>query len=151
MVISPFTFRCQNDCFYTRLQIMGLDNTQLWHHIYGHFSINGLRTSAHKEMVWELSVPRVSPVICTCCVVGKQHRESIPKKSSWRVSQRLDLVHSDICRPIKQKIRGVSSPFFYNFSRKTRVSLMPEKPIVFDIFKKFKIMVKKSLEIPHAS
>jgi len=41
------------------------------------------------------------PVICTGCVVGKQHSEAIPKKSSWSVSQRLDLVHSDICGPIK--------------------------------------------------
>jgi hypothetical protein len=34
-------------------------------------------------------------------MVGKQHREVIPKMSLWRASQRLQLIHADICGPIK--------------------------------------------------
>ncbi|CAL9019232.1 unnamed protein product [Prunus brigantina] len=39
--------------------------------------------------------------LCTACLVGKQHSESIPKRSLWRASQKLELVHADICGPIK--------------------------------------------------
>lgn len=41
--------------------------------------------------------------------------------------------------------------FSDDFSRETWVSFMPEKSSAFDIFKKFKIVIKKSLEIPYAS
>ncbi|XP_042450656.1 uncharacterized protein LOC122035309 [Zingiber officinale] len=37
---------------------------------------------------------------------GKQHRNAIPKKSLWRASQRLQLVHADICGPINPASNG---------------------------------------------
>ncbi|KAJ8751551.1 hypothetical protein K2173_016789 [Erythroxylum novogranatense] len=39
-------------------------------------------------------------VFCSDCVKGKQHRESIPKKSQWRATEKLQLIHADICGPI---------------------------------------------------
>ena len=38
--------------------------------------------------------------ICIVCMVGKQHRETIPKKSLWRATQKLELIHVDIYGPI---------------------------------------------------
>ena len=34
------------------------------------------------------------------CVVSKQHRNQFPQGKSWRATAALELVHSDICRPI---------------------------------------------------
>ncbi|XP_073291061.1 uncharacterized protein [Primulina huaijiensis] len=84
-------------CFQTILE----DNTHLWHCRYGHLSFKGLRTLQNKQMVRGLPQLKAPSKICTDCMVGKQHRDAIPKRSSWRASQRLQLVHADICGPIK--------------------------------------------------
>ncbi|RVW38412.1 Retrovirus-related Pol polyprotein from transposon TNT 1-94 [Vitis vinifera] len=68
---------------------------------YGHLSFKGLRTLQYKEMVRGLPQLKASSKVCTDCMVGKQHRDAIPKRSLWRASQRLQLVHADICGPIK--------------------------------------------------
>ena len=83
-------------CLQTTLE----ENTHLWHCRYGHLSFKGLRTLQQKNMVKGLPQPNVSSNVCTNCMVGKQHKDAIPKKSLWRAAQRLQLVHSDICGPI---------------------------------------------------
>jgi len=73
------------NCFQTTIE----DNTHLWHCRYGHLSYKGLRILQHKQMVRGLPQLKDSSKICTNCMVGKQHREAIPKRSLWRASQRL--------------------------------------------------------------
>ncbi|WKA06415.1 hypothetical protein VitviT2T_024314 [Vitis vinifera] len=85
----------------TCFQITLEDNTHLWHCRYGHLSFKGLRTLQYKEMVRGLPQLKASSKVCTDCMVGKQHRDVIPKRSLWRASQRVQLVHADICGPIK--------------------------------------------------
>lgn len=38
--------------------------------------------------------------ICEVCNIGKQHRDKIQKKSNWRASEKLELVHADLFGPI---------------------------------------------------
>ncbi|KAB2634124.1 hypothetical protein D8674_039135 [Pyrus ussuriensis x Pyrus communis] len=57
-----------------------------WHRRYGHLSHKGLRILQHKKMVH--------------CIQGKQHRNDMPTKGTWRASQPLELIHADICGPI---------------------------------------------------
>lgn len=49
------------------------------------------------------------------CLLGKQHREAIPKKSQWRASEKLKLIHFDICGPIKPS-SNASSRYFLAFT-----------------------------------
>ncbi|TXG58187.1 hypothetical protein EZV62_016016 [Acer yangbiense] len=49
--------------------------------------------------------------------VGKQHIDSIPKKSQWRASQRLQLIHVDICGPITPISNNKKSMLMENFLR----------------------------------
>ena len=84
-------------CFQTILE----DNTHLWHCRYGHLSFKGLRTLQHKQIVRGLPQLKAPSKICTDYMVGEQHRDAIPKKSLWRASQRLQLVHADIYGYIK--------------------------------------------------
>jgi len=44
-----------------------------------------------------------SSMTCTDCINGKQHRDAMLKKSSWRASQKLELIHDDICNPISHE------------------------------------------------
>ncbi|GMY24007.1 Retrovirus-related Pol polyprotein from transposon TNT 1-94 [Fagus crenata] len=62
-------------CFQTILE----DNTHLWNCKYGHLSFKGLRTLQYKQMVKGLPQLKAPSKICTDCMVGKQHRDAIPK------------------------------------------------------------------------
>ena len=80
-------------------------------------------------------------------MVGKQHRDAFPKRSLWRVTQRLQLVYmQDICGPIKppsnSKKRYFIS-FIDDYSRKVWIYFLIEKSEAFTIFKNFKNLVEK--------
>lgn len=77
------------------------DLGQLWHCRYGHLSFMGLKTLKQKHMVNGLPSLKSPSKICQDCLIGKQKQDSFPKKSTWRASQILQLVHADICGPIK--------------------------------------------------
>ncbi|MCH94781.1 hypothetical protein A2U01_0015748, partial [Trifolium medium] len=82
------------------VQAIRLDESQLWHIRYGHLSINGLNVLAKKDMVKGLPNLKEIEEKCVDCLVGKQHRDTIPKQANWRATMKLELVHSDVCGPI---------------------------------------------------
>ena len=83
-------------CFQMELE----EGSQLWHNQFGHLSYSGLKTLSSKQMVNGLPTITISREICTHCLAGKQHQKSMPKKSIWRASNKLQLVHANICGPI---------------------------------------------------
>lgn len=94
----------------------------MWHCRFGHLNHHGLRMLSHKRMVVGLPCLKPTKEICTTCLVGKQHRESMSKKSMWRASKHLQLVHSDICGPIKPASHSgkrYNLIFIDDFTRKT--------------------------------
>lgn len=79
-------------------------------------------------------------------MIGKQHCESIPKQSFWRALSRLELVHADICGPIKPESNSKKRyfiTFIDDYSRKTWIYFLSEKSSTFETFKKFKVLVEK--------
>ncbi|KAK2426825.1 hypothetical protein QL285_025456 [Trifolium repens] len=122
------------------------DLTNLWHCRYGHLNIKGLVQLQQKEMVKGLPKLDESKQVCADCLMGKQHRDSIPKASNWRSSKRLELVHSDICGPITPASNSNSRyilTFIDDFSKKTWVYFLINKSSALDQFKKFRSMVEK--------
>ena len=70
----------------------------------------------------------------------------MPKKSSWRASQKLELIHADICGPISPESdsgKRYILCFIDDFSRKSWVFLLAKKSEALNCFKRFKIMVEK--------
>lgn len=130
----------------TCFQIVTEDETHMWHCRYGHLSIKGLRTLHYKRMVNGLPLLKALSKLCADCLVGKQYRDSIPKKSIWRATQKLQLVHADIWGPVKpesnSKERYLIS-FIDDYSRKAWVYYLSEKSEAFATFKKFKNLVEK--------
>jgi len=128
------------------LQVDISDKTELWHQRYGHLSYKGLHTLCSKEMV--VGLPEIGDVKSTCeaCVKGKHHRVPFPKQSQWRATERLQLIHSDLCGPINppsnSQIRYLIS-FIDDFSRKTWIYFVIEKSEAFHQFKTFKAFVEK--------
>jgi hypothetical protein len=100
-------------------------------------------------MVHELPQLEASTTICIDCMIGKQHRDPIQKKSTWRASQKLQLIHADIyghISPTSNTKKRHLICFIDDFSRKTWVYFLVEKSEALVTFKYFKISVEKEMD-----
>jgi len=80
------------------------------------------------------------------CVLSKHARTSFQNKAEYWAKQPLELIHTDICRPITSasfSSQRYFISFIDDFSQKTWVYLLREKSETFEVFKKFKVMVEK--------
>jgi len=128
-------------------EVMDKEN-HLWHCRFGHLNQEGLKLLAHKKMVIGLPILKATKEICAICLTGKQHRESMSKKTSWKSSTQLQLVHSDICgpiTPISHSGKRYILSFIDDFTRKTWVYFLHEKSEAFATFKIFKASVEKEI------
>jgi len=69
-----------------------------------------------------------------------------PKKSKWRASEKLELIHADLCGPITPISQGGKRYLFVlvdDFSRKTWIYFLADKSETFETFKVFKSSVEK--------
>nr|GEV17080.1 putative RNA-directed DNA polymerase [Tanacetum cinerariifolium] len=118
---------------------------KLWHERLGHISKTGMKTLQQKGMVRDLPNFTIDTSICGDCMVGKQTKEAIPRSSSWRAEEILDLIHSDICGPITPAShtgKRYFLSFIDDFSRKGWVYLLTEKAQALESFKVFKAKVE---------
>lgn len=101
-------------------------------------------------MVCGLQKFTISNDLCTDCIVGKHHHDPIPRKSSWRASQILELIHADICGPINfmsNSNKRYISLFIEDYNRKTWIYFMMEKSEALSHFKCFKKMVENETSL----
>jgi hypothetical protein len=79
-------------------------STELWHKSLAHVSKKGLKILAKKNF---LSGMKSAPLKkCTHCLARKQNRVSFKSSFSTRKRGILDLVHSDVCGPMKTRALG---------------------------------------------
>ena len=122
------------------------DVSWLWHLRFGHLNFGGLDLLSKKEMVRGLPSIKHPDQLCEGCLLGKQFRKPFPKESHSRAQKPLELIHADVCGPIKPCSLGKSNYFLLfidDFSRKTWVYFLKQKSEVFEAFKKFKAAVEK--------
>jgi len=84
--------------------------------------------------------------VCTICNIGKQYRETIPKKSQWRALQKLQLIHYDICGPITLSSNSNKKyilSFVDDYNRKNWVYFLSEKSEAFIYLKDFECLVRR--------
>ncbi|GKD50569.1 putative RNA-directed DNA polymerase [Tanacetum coccineum] len=78
--------------------------------------------------------------------LGKQTRLAFKSRSPFRMKNMLDLVHSDVCGPMKTKTLGGCSyfvTFIDDHSRKVWVYTLKTKDQVSDVFKQFHALVER--------
>ncbi|KAL0392758.1 UNVERIFIED_CONTAM: Retrovirus-related Pol polyprotein from transposon TNT 1-94 [Sesamum radiatum] len=83
---------------------------------------------------------------CEACLQGKQHKKPFPSGTSWRAKAVLELIHTDVCGPMRTPSHEQNRYFILfidDYSRMTWVYFMREKFEVFKVFKKFKNLVEK--------
>ena len=123
--------------------IMSEDTTKewLWHSRLGHLNFHTLQEMSRKKSVEGLPPFVIPRKVCRSCVARKHHRTSFSKKSAFRATEPLELIHIDICGPITPTTLGGSRYFLLimdDFSRLTWVSMLQCKSDAFEAFKCFK-------------
>ncbi|KAK4398435.1 Retrovirus-related Pol polyprotein from transposon TNT 1-94 [Sesamum angolense] len=143
----------EHRCFPIHLQYMGRtamkaqeDQSWLWHRRLGHFNFQGLKILHQKKMMTNLPQIQAVEGYCEACLQGKQHKKSFPSGTSWRAKAVLELIHTDVCGPMRTPSHEQNRYFILfidDYSRMTWVYFMREKSEVFKVFKKFKNLVEK--------
>ncbi|BBH07457.1 BURP domain-containing protein [Prunus dulcis] len=85
---------------YAEVAAMKADVVQdswLWHKRFCHLNFQGLKLLQKNSMVNGLPEIKETIDVCEGCIMGKQHRNSFPRQSTWRAKAPLELIHTDIC------------------------------------------------------
>ncbi|KAL4379471.1 hypothetical protein GQ457_02G032120 [Hibiscus cannabinus] len=117
-----------------------------WHMRFGHLNFGALKMLREKKMV--NGIPTISHPnqLCEACLLGKHARSSFPKEATSRATEPLQLVHTNVCGPIKPPSFGKSRYFLLfidDYRRKTWVYFLKQKSEAFGAFKNFKALVEK--------
>lgn len=117
----------------------------LWHRRYGHLNASDLRKLVIENMVNGLPNFNKQNINCISCIRGKQIRKSFPKKSEKSSNEILELIHTDLCGPMRVESMGKKfyfATFIDDFSRKVYVYFLRNKSEYLNIFKEFKAEVE---------
>lgn len=122
------------------------DKSWLWHLRYNHLSFSTLSKICKGHMVRGIPNIQRQDQVCEDCIFGKHHRDPFPKEKAWRAKKPLELIHSDLCGPMRTNSIGGSRyflTFIDDYSRKMWIYFLKEKSQVFETFKVFKAYVEK--------
>ena len=99
----------------------------IWHSRFGHLNFHTLKEMSTKKSVEGLPPISIPSKVCRNCNAGKHHRTSFPKKSVFRASESLELIHMDICGPVSPPTLGGNRYFLLiidDFSRLIWVAMI---------------------------
>lgn len=85
---------------------------------------------------------------CNTCLHGKMSRTPFPKVSE-RNSSLLEIIHSDVCGPMRTESNGKAKyfiTFIDDYSGWCKIRLLKGKHQVLESFKKFKLFVENQTE-----
>ena len=113
----------------------------LWHQRLGHPGKQRLSLTVNKQLVSGISVSKMKELsFCEGCVEGKIHRQSFQPVGEIRSTEKLQLVHSDVCGPMSTDSIGGRKYFVTftdDYSRCCSVYFIKHKYEVFEKFKEF--------------
>jgi hypothetical protein len=125
---------------------------ELWHCCLGHLNVKGVH--AFQNMVSGMNLGNMpcptSSFVCEGCIEGKQHHKPFPSDGGMRATNPLEIVHSDVCGPMRTTSLGGARYFVTyidNFSRKVWVYLLKSKGECLEKFKEFKALVETQSEL----
>ncbi|MCO5572507.1 hypothetical protein L7F22_026262 [Adiantum nelumboides] len=129
-----------------KTKTQAMQDAELWHARFGHVGYGSLMTLQRHNMVHDLSLLEMPPRhVCEGCVLGKMHKFAFSQDGSVRATRKLQLVHSDVCGPMRTPSLGNSLyfvTFIDDFSRFCWVYPLKAKSDVFAIFQHYVSMVE---------
>lgn len=120
-------------------------DSSLWHKRFGHANFTSLKQLNKLELVENMPDICDNGCICNICQLGKQTRLPFPKNQSRRSTKKLELIHSDVCGPMRTPTLSGSKYFMLFIDDLTRmcwVYFLKIKLEVADVFQKFKNLVE---------
>ena len=118
----------------------------IWHYRLGHLNFRDFIDLKKKNMVsgfLEIDIPNE---VCEECVQAKQHKNSFSKDAGSKLKVVLEVIYSDVCRPVQVDSFGGNKyfvTFIDDFSRKLWTYLIKKKSEVIKVCTKFKSMVER--------
>ncbi|CAA0825661.1 Uncharacterized mitochondrial protein AtMg00300 [Striga hermonthica] len=123
-------------------------NVELWHNRLSHMSEKGLTVLAKKNLLPGVQTGFLKK--CAHCLAGKQTRVAFKRVPHPRKMAILDMVHSDVCGPMKTRTLGgvfYFMTFIDDHSTKIWVYMLKSKDLVIDVFKKFYARVEREKSV----
>lgn len=116
-----FSFNFKEDTLFS-FNVSSRQHSMLWHHRFGHANLGYLSYMQRHNLV--KGMPSISKIedVCEGCMMGKQTREPFPQEGAWRATKPLELIHTDVCGPMKTPSIGGNRymlTFIDDYSRKT--------------------------------
>ena len=117
---------------------------QLWHNRFGHLGHDNVSKLIKGKMVERMYCDvQVKPKsVCEPCIMRKQHRIPYPKGVSTRVTEAFEVVHSEVCGPMRVNSYGGSQyfvTFIDDYKRYTHVYVSKHKhKHAYEVLDKFK-------------
>jgi hypothetical protein len=124
--------------------VTATNETQLWHKRLGHINEDNLRFMIQNHTVQGLSSISGQLNFCESCAINKSTRLPFPSGGN-RTTNKLQIVHSDLCGPMKtQTIQGnrYFITFIDDFTRRAQVFFIKTKDQAFSKFCEFKAQVE---------
>jgi len=125
------------------VNVMDMD-ASLWHRRLSHISEKGINCLDKKDVLPRLKSAELEK--CSHCMAGKQTRVSFQKHPPSKKSELLELVHFDVCGPLKVKSYSGAlyfATFIDDCSRKLWVYVLKTKNQVLEKFKEFHVLVER--------
>jgi len=118
---------------------------QKWHEVSGHINEVDLKSMIRNEKVIGIKLNlNENMKSCEICIQGKQSKKPFTKSDS-KSSDLLELVHSDVCGPMRVKSHGSSRYFVTFIDDKTRwceIYFLKQKSEVIEKFKEYMHLVE---------
>ncbi|UYV77601.1 hypothetical protein LAZ67_15001684 [Cordylochernes scorpioides] len=115
----------------------------LWHDRLGHRNIESIKKIQNENLARGLSLNNCShSTDCVQCIQGKLTETPFPKKTEYRATETLQLVHSDVCGPLPTNSLSGKRYFITftdDYSRYTKVYLLKGKDEVYEKIKDYVI------------
>lgn len=120
------------------------NSSTLWHKRLSHISEKGLNVLAKKKLLSNFESAKLEK--CEHCLAGKQKRVLFRSHPPSRKTELLELVHLDLCGPIKTRTLGGAlyfATFIDDCSRKLWSYILKTKDHVLGVFKQFQASVER--------
>ncbi len=121
------------------------NEVELWHQRLAHVNLNQLFQLEKNAEGLNLPCKR-KPGICEACIQGKMHRTPHKPLKEVKSTEKLQLVHTDVCGPMQTKSFGGSRYFITftdDYSRCCKAYFMKEKSEALEKFKEFRAAAEK--------
>lgn len=126
-----------------------LDSYELWHRRLGHLSPGNIGRLTLPVSGVTCAIPDATSSACWPCAGGRRRRKPFPASGSSSKSK-LELVHSDVCGPMREPSLGGHRYFVVfidDFTRMTTVAFMKEKNETFEKLLNFIAYAERAADV----